>query len=96
VSQPMAEAPPLPPAGSPGAWVLAMRPRTLVTSLVPVLVGSGIPLFGAGVPAQDMRLIGSRRYPNGCVRVDYALATATRPPARGRRGRTSRKRGRGG
>jgi 1,4-dihydroxy-2-naphthoate octaprenyltransferase len=35
-------APPLPPPGSLGAWILAARPRTLVTSFVPVLVGAAI------------------------------------------------------
>lgn len=43
-SEPIAstDAPALPPPGSPGAWLLAARPRTLVTSLVPVLVGGAL------------------------------------------------------
>lgn len=38
----MTAAVPLPAAGSPAAWVMAMRPRTLVTSVVPVAVGAAI------------------------------------------------------
>lgn len=35
-------APTLPEAGSPGAWVLAARPRTLPVSIGPVLVGTAV------------------------------------------------------
>ncbi len=43
----------------------------LTLSIVPVLLGSGIALFGAEVPEQRLTLETSRSYPSGLVQLRY-------------------------
>ena len=49
--------------------------QRLIITRVPVLIGTGIPLFGA-VP-RDVRLnhITTREYPSGMVQSEYTVAT---------------------
>ena len=48
--------------------------QRLIMTRIPVLLGSGIPLFGS--LAHDIRLehMGTRSYPSGMVQSEYALA----------------------
>jgi dihydrofolate reductase len=48
--------------------------QRLIITRIPVLLGSGIPLFGP--LARDIRLehIGTRSYPSGLVQSEYAIA----------------------
>jgi dihydrofolate reductase len=43
----------------------------ITLSIVPTLLGSGIPLFGAEVPEQQLVLESSRSYPSGLVQLHY-------------------------
>ena len=43
----------------------------MTLSIVPVLLGSGITLFGPGVPEQKLLLERSRSYPSGLVQLHY-------------------------
>jgi len=45
----------------------------LTISLVPIVLGSGIPLFAAGLPERPLRLIDARTYPSGLVQLRYTL-----------------------
>jgi dihydrofolate reductase len=49
--------------------------QRLIITRVPVLIGAGIPLFGA-VP-RDIRLhhVATREYPSGMVQSEYTVAT---------------------
>jgi dihydrofolate reductase len=40
--------------------------------IVPVILGSGNPLFRQGMPLQKLSLIGSDNYPSGCIVLRYA------------------------
>jgi dihydrofolate reductase len=44
----------------------------LTISLIPVLLGKGIPLFGGGIPETGLKLVESRSFPTGLVQVSYA------------------------
>lgn len=46
----------------------------MVISTVPVLIGSGRPLFGALPQDIDLKLISSRSFPSGLVQSSYRLA----------------------
>ena len=43
----------------------------LTLSIVPVLLGDGIPLFDGSVPARTLRLAASRGFPSGLVQISY-------------------------
>jgi dihydrofolate reductase len=40
-------------------------------SIVPVLLGGGVPLFDASIPARNLRLAASRSFPSGLVQLTY-------------------------
>lgn len=46
----------------------------LTLSLIPVLLGGGIPLFAGGEPEVPLRLIDSRAWPSGLVQLRYELS----------------------
>ncbi|MBV7515097.1 MULTISPECIES: dihydrofolate reductase family protein [unclassified Pseudomonas] len=46
----------------------------IVITTVPVLIGSGRPLFGALIKDIDLRLVSSRSFPSGLVQSTYRLA----------------------
>lgn len=46
----------------------------LVASLIPVLLGDGIPLFKRGRPERRLKLIESRAFPTGLVQLRYERA----------------------
>jgi dihydrofolate reductase len=46
----------------------------LTLSIVPVLLGDGIPLFDASVPTQRLRLASSASFPSGLVQLRYDVA----------------------
>ena len=58
-----------------GKLAAAFRAERLITehivSIVPVLLGAGIPLFDGRGPRDELRLLGSRSYPSGIVQVRY-------------------------
>jgi dihydrofolate reductase len=43
-------------------------------TIVPILLGAGVPLAGAGCPRARLRLITSHEYPSGMVSLQYAVA----------------------
>jgi len=48
----------------------------LTLSIVPVLLGTGIPLFGSELPEQKLRLESSKAYESGLVQLRYARLDA--------------------
>lgn len=58
-----------------GKLAAAFRAEGLITehivSIVPVVLGAGIPLFDGPGPAQQLRLVSSRAYPSGIVQLRY-------------------------
>jgi len=46
----------------------------LTLSVVPILLGTGISLFGAGVPEQRLTLIQGRTFPTGLVQLHYRVS----------------------
>ena len=58
-----------------GKLAAAFRAESLITehivSIVPVVLGAGIPLFDGPGPVQQLRLVSSRAYPSGIVQLRY-------------------------
>lgn len=46
----------------------------LTLSVIPIVLGSGIPLFGDGTPERRVTLEASRGYPSGVVQLRYRVA----------------------
>lgn len=46
----------------------------MIVSIVPILLGNGIRLFGASFPEQKLRLIDSRSFEKGLVQLHYVKA----------------------
>jgi len=53
------------------SFLAAGRLDTLELAYVPVLLGEGIPLFGPGTVPASFTLLGTERFANGIVRLDY-------------------------
>lgn len=47
-----------------------------IISVVPTLLGGGIPLFRTPLPVQQLSLVECRRYPSGLVQLTYVPAAA--------------------
>lgn len=64
----------------------------LIITRIPVLIGSGIPLFGA-LNGGDIRLrhVATRTYSNGLVQSEYTIAAKRRPTRRTRASRAVKK-----
>jgi hypothetical protein len=45
--------------------------RSNIVSVIPVLLGSGIPLFDGPARAENLRLLGSKTYESGIVQLRY-------------------------
>lgn len=43
----------------------------LTLSIVPMLLGDGVPLFGPGLPELPLELVSSRSWPSGLVQLHY-------------------------
>jgi dihydrofolate reductase len=43
------------------------------TTIVPVLLGGGVPLAATGLPLTTLRLLDTHRYPSGMVTLSYAV-----------------------
>ena len=60
-----------------GKLAAAFRAQGLISehivSVVPVLLGAGIPLFDGPGPEQSLRLAGSRSYASGIVQLRYLV-----------------------
>jgi len=58
-----------------GKIAAAFRAEGLITeyivSVIPVLLGSGIPLFDGPAPAEALRLLGTKPYEGGIVQLRY-------------------------
>ena len=65
-----------------GAFLDAGQLDQLIVHVVPVLIGAGIPLLAPRHRAVPLRLLSSRRFSDGVVRLHYTVAQA---PATGRR-----------
>jgi dihydrofolate reductase len=61
-----------------GRLAAAFRAEGLITehivSVIPVLLGAGIPLFHGAASRQDLKLLGTKSYDNGIVQLRYARA----------------------
>lgn len=54
----------------------------MTLTLIPTVLGEGIPLFGADVPESDWRLLESKSYSNGSVQVRYERVLKSSPHER--------------
>jgi dihydrofolate reductase len=58
-----------------GKLAASFRAKGLITeyvvSIVPVVLGAGIPLFASRGPKEDLKLVESKSYPNGLVQLRY-------------------------
>ena len=58
-----------------GKLAAAFRAERLITehivSVVPLLLGAGVPLFDGANPREELKLKSSRSYPNGIVQLRY-------------------------
>jgi len=45
----------------------------LIISVIPVLLGDGIPLFKSGYPEKELQLVGSKSFEKGLVQFYYSL-----------------------
>lgn len=58
-----------------GALAASFRDHRLITeyivSIIPVILGDGIPLFASSGEREYLQLAGSRTYPNGVVQLRY-------------------------
>ena len=52
--------------------------QRLVITRVPVLIGDGIPLFGALPHDVQLRHVATRHYPSGLVQTEYDISSAPR------------------
>ena len=56
----------------------AFRAQGLITeyivTVIPIILGTGIPLFGAVGPTEPLQLVASQVYPNGLVQLHYRRA----------------------
>ncbi|PSL07727.1 dihydrofolate reductase family protein [Cecembia rubra] len=43
----------------------------MIISIVPVLLGDGIPLFSKGIPASNLKLVSTRNFESGLVQFHY-------------------------
>jgi dihydrofolate reductase len=61
-------------------FIAAGLVRRIIVTRVPVLIGSGIPLFGA-LPRGDVHLrhVGTRTYPSGLEQSEYEVMGTERP-----------------
>jgi dihydrofolate reductase len=50
--------------------------QRLVITRVPVLIGDGIPLFGALPHDVQLRHVATRHYPSGLVQTEYDISSA--------------------
>ena len=50
-----------------------------VVSVLPVILGSGVPLFSGTGVMRDLELIESRAYPNGLLQARYRLTSQSEP-----------------
>jgi dihydrofolate reductase len=51
----------------------------LEISIVPILLGGGVPLLEPGGPAAPLALLDTRRYPSGIVTLTFAVSDASEP-----------------
>jgi dihydrofolate reductase len=61
-----------------GALAALFRSQGLITehivSIVPVILGAGVPLFASGGPRESLKLVESKSYPNGLMQLRYLRA----------------------
>jgi dihydrofolate reductase len=46
---------------------------TVEVTIVPVLLGGGVPLAASGITRTELQLLHTRRYPTGMVSLSYAV-----------------------
>ena len=51
--------------------------QRLIITRVPVLIGAGVPLFGAVPPDIVLKHVATRQYPSGLVQSEYLVAAQT-------------------
>jgi dihydrofolate reductase len=50
-----------------------------IVSVIPAVLGAGVPLFGSPAPAERLRLIASKAYPLGLVQLHYLRDSSAVP-----------------
>ena len=68
-----------------GAFLDAGQLDELTYHVIPMLIGKGIPLLAPRHREVPLRLIGTRKYSDGVVRLSYAIPRRKRRPAQRRR-----------
>jgi dihydrofolate reductase len=48
----------------------------MIISIIPVLLGVGVPLFRPGIPVHNLKITRSREFPAGLVQLEYEVLTA--------------------
>ncbi len=56
-----------------GAFLSANLIDTIILSVIPVVLGEGIPLFPAGTPTRALQLERTETYPGGVVQLTYTV-----------------------
>ncbi len=61
-----------------GKLAASFRAEALITqyiiSIIPVILGSGIPLFASSGPEENLKLVENKSYPNGLIQLRYLRA----------------------
>lgn len=55
------------------------RVDELIVSVIPVILGDGIRLFGGELPERTLRLVSSQAWPSGLVQLRYAVGSSPTP-----------------
>jgi dihydrofolate reductase len=72
-------------AGLTAAFLDAGQVDEFIIHVIPVLIGEGIPLLAPRHRAIPLRLLSTRSYPDGVVRLHYRILAASQPRAKARR-----------
>jgi dihydrofolate reductase len=61
-----------------GSLLAAGQVDTVEVTVVPILLGGGVPLLPPGAPRTTLTLTGTHTYPSGMVTLSYTVASAER------------------
>jgi dihydrofolate reductase len=61
-----------------GSLLAAGQVDTVEVTVVPILLGGGVPLLPPGAPRTTLSLTGTHTYPSGMVTLSYTVASAER------------------
>jgi dihydrofolate reductase len=61
-----------------GSFRAAGLVTTYIVSVIPVILGSGVPMFGGSGPGERLRLVDTKTYPDGVVQSHFESPSAAR------------------